>query len=886
MSTYPLPSADTLAEEARRLFQLNNYDLEGPLTLNNQHIDFCATPRLAPSLAAATYVVVRPRGIDVSQYQIDAAVFAAIRHKNRRASIIYLAQAEPDPQVLKLAESSDIDVVSITALRKRFAQFEPYVNYVLKKGDIASKLAEMDRIYEESSFNDPHGQVSATKFLTDWLRGNSNAPPWIVVTGDYGTGKTALTQVLLRRWMQLYEQGESVPLPIRIELRTFGKVFDARGLLYYFLDEQKLGHLSVDFILFLVERGDIVFLLDGYDEMAQFMTLAERRACLSALAELSRAGARGLMTSRTNYFTETEEYDLFETFYREFEELANDGGPSWVLGRDARELRERERKVDWLLRTQLVDPYKRALQDLDEKQTQRLVRKRLSHDPYGQEVVLGILKRLYTDTDAGAKRSLSGKPVIVTYLIEVTENLKEPDHQVRADQLTEWQVYDIIILNLMLRDRANLRALGNDRRRSILRRLAVKLSTTREGAIQEKTFRAFVRTEFQNDMRNLQEEEKDIRIEEIFSDIRRSSTLTSEQGPAGIVWRFSHNSVREFLVAEQLIIQLRQGDFKTSLPNVTDAMQRFVRSIGENELLTLLGHLGNAVHARHDKAGLYLALFWEAGARLFRQQSDPIGAFLKRVCGDPPSLSELPLSRLRFSPAHLPNSNFSQTFLAEMIFSDCNLQGSSFAGAGLTYVFFRNTNLRDADFSGAELEDVDFSGAHLHNANFQGVARFTRLWVRGRDMYQPQLEDQAPEPGDEQDDDYDDERLDAPYFSDELARGYLAHAGARTDPVAAIHYCRHHRRYPIARKIARKLIEQPLRSITGLTGRGAARRDPVAAREFVELLVNSGLANEYPIRDQVEITTDGRTVLTAFVRGERLSQELYDFFRPLPSQVM
>ncbi len=61
-------------------------------------------------------------------------------------------------------------------------------------------------------------------------------------------------------------------------------------------------------------------MLDGYDEMAQFLNARERRACLSALAELAADGARGILTSRPNYFTETEELNVFEALYTTIEQ--------------------------------------------------------------------------------------------------------------------------------------------------------------------------------------------------------------------------------------------------------------------------------------------------------------------------------------------------------------------------------------------------------------------------------------------------------------------------------------------------------------------------------------------------------------------------------------
>ncbi len=108
----------------------------------------------------------------------------------------------------------------------------------------------------------------------------------------------------------------------------------------------------------LIRSGRVVLLLDGYDEMAQYLNNRERRACLEALADLSSGGARGIITSRPNYFTETEELQVFEILYdslkasSQYLALAND-------------ILEKERKIDSLLAQQFIDRFERSLKDLN-----------------------------------------------------------------------------------------------------------------------------------------------------------------------------------------------------------------------------------------------------------------------------------------------------------------------------------------------------------------------------------------------------------------------------------------------------------------------------------------------------------------------------------------
>jgi len=292
----------------------------------------------------------------------------------------------------------------------------------------------------------------------------------LIIVGEYGTGKTALTKILLKRWMQEYQHNTLLPMPFRIELRDFTRQFDARSLLHHFLDTNGLGHLPLDFLSSLISSGRVVLLLDGYDEMAQYMHARERRVCLQALAELAKGGAKGILTSRPSYFTEAEELQIIDNLYRSIENRRQ-------LSKRTETLLERERTIDALLQSQFLSRYERSLQDLSSDQTEALVHRVLAHDIVARDVVLGILRRVFRSVDAGGDiRSLSGKPVIITYILELAEEFKEGDRQVAGEPLSEWQIYELIVQKLMERDFRRSDILLPEQRLAFLEQLSVWLS--------------------------------------------------------------------------------------------------------------------------------------------------------------------------------------------------------------------------------------------------------------------------------------------------------------------------------------------------------------------------------------------------------------------------
>lgn len=72
-------------------------------------------------------------------------------------------------------------------------------------------------------------------------------------------------------------------------------------------------------------------------------------------------------------------------------------------------------------------PIRKVLEDLTPEQTKSLVQRILREDEIGKSIVLDLLDKIYRQGAETAGASLSGKPVIVNYLMEIVESLKTPD---------------------------------------------------------------------------------------------------------------------------------------------------------------------------------------------------------------------------------------------------------------------------------------------------------------------------------------------------------------------------------------------------------------------------------------------------------------------------
>jgi len=742
--------------------------------------------------------------------------------------------------VKERAQESGVSAFSYDELFAKFEKFTPYLTKVLSDNSIV-KLVQN---YKEPLFNDIRGVDHATKWLNRWKSYAPDEAKWLIVLGEYGTGKTSLTRILQYRWISEYHIDPSAPIPVRIELRNFSRQFDANGLLHHFLDTNGLGHVPIEFMTHLIRTGRVILLLEGYDEMAQFMNGRERRACLSALAELAKDGAKGILTSRPNYFSDLEELNVFEALYRKLEQQ------KYHLSKSDEEVISQERAVDNLIERYVLERYERALQDLTPEQTRSLVRRSLARNQDGQKLVLAILGKVFREEVAGARQALSGKPVIIAYLLELVAELQKDSNGLSVDNLTEWQIYKLIVDRLMMRDFTRS-PLSPAERRSALQQLALKLSSRGVVVASESLFLQIIDEQFSQELRRLSPEERRTRRTELFEDLRSSATLTRAIGTGEDGWVFSHNSLREFLAVELFLNGLFvRSPREIDIP-VSEAMRSFVSSMDKESILKAWQILAELWVRRstNDLIGGYLALMWESASHLtngFDGALEMISADQNIVLINDVVLRDINFSCVNFGD--YKSLNASNSSISESVFDGLSLVNGNFKGVIADSVSFRDCDLNDANFESCFIFECDFSGASVRNANFHNMDIDSSIILVGPEGKVSQLTGSA-------------------------AIGYLRFAGAITSPVEDIHIYVHHSKFSILEKICERVSEQKHSQLRGLTQRGEARTDPPFARAVVDKLVSLGWAT-IDKNDLVSATPAGRPIMQRVAARDAIAGEL------------
>lgn len=253
----PAFNAESLPAAVAALFRLNNYAVVGPIQVHGAEVDLVATP-IGDPFGSRVYIEVTIEHVDNDKYGKDIGKLALIGEIEPSARRLIVSSRGFSLPVRERAQMSRIDTLTYTELFARFERFDPYLKEILDNGPGAADLMTLDAVYEEAQFADSHGVHSATQWLTDWYQREDASDRWLIVAGEYGTGKTALTRVVQRRWLMGHRLNPTLPIPFRIELRDFTRQFDANGLLHHFLAHNSLSHVPIDLGAALLEglRGE------------------------------------------------------------------------------------------------------------------------------------------------------------------------------------------------------------------------------------------------------------------------------------------------------------------------------------------------------------------------------------------------------------------------------------------------------------------------------------------------------------------------------------------------------------------------------------------------------------------------------------------------------
>ncbi len=493
-------------------------------------------------------------------------------------------------------------------------------------------------------------------------------PRFILILGEFGTGKTFLLRQVALRLGQM----DAAPVPLLIELRYLEKARKLDELLAQHFARQQFDRFDLTALHYMMRQGRVVLLFDGFDELALRVGYAQAAEHLDTLIEAAEGDARVVVSCRTSYFENDRQIRL-------------------ALGRHV----ERVRGLRWC-----------RLQPFDRSQIFSFLLHR-----FGSEAEAHAWQRLLQEVHD--LLGLGENPRMLSFICQLQrEQLEEAER--RTGSISAAELYRILLLKHWL---------GYEITRRFPRGVPVILSaeqwldpaTVLALALWTRTDRWLALDELRQAVRDALERyapDKLNAVEEAVHVLGDGTLFIRDEDGR---FSFVHQSVMEWLVARRIAEELTERNVRSLL--------------GFHALSPLMAEFLCALNL--DGCRWWIERNWfgeapesDAFDKNTLQLREWLGsAGLKRV--------EMPGADLRgqdLTKLDLRGANLRDADLREALLSNCDLSGADLTGANLVKAVCDGAKFVGAKLDGVQAEGCSAMGADFTGATMaEGKWRRARL---------------------------------------------------------------------------------------------------------------------------------------------------------------
>ncbi|WP_437785946.1 pentapeptide repeat-containing protein [Sorangium sp. So ce1097] len=593
-----------------------------------------------------------------------------------------------------------------SARRVRLVRFLEYQGLIDFRGYLAWQNAKLERdpTYPPALYVDQ--RIALTVGQEEVLREraldafaellDSEHSRFVLVLGDFGTGKTFLLHELARR---MGKAGGPLT-PVLIEMRALEKARDLNALIAQHLALAGLGKIDLPAFRHMLAEGRIALLFDGFDELAFRVTYDRAVEHFDTLIQAAQGkAAKVVVTSRSQHFISAQQV---RSALAEKAALL----PGYRLAR---------------------------LQPFTGAQIHRFLVNRLG----GEEAADARVRLL---ADVKDLLGLSANPRMLGFIADIEEA------QLRRAKAGDGEITSAGLYRLLL-DRWLVWEYERAHPRGAQPGLSV---AQRWRAVTELATRLWQRTEQSVNIRELPAEL--IAALQALGRHELDVDVTRHQIGSGtlLVWddqenfRFIHQSVLEWLVAREAAEEVQRSGAAAALAQreVSDLMADFFGALAGREAAARWAReaLGGALGA--VAAGNALRIDGRMGLGV-RERMNLAGADLRGQDLSGKDLRGCDLSGADLRQAKLVGADLSGARMAGALLDGADLSGAALSGADLTGATAALARLVGADLTGAKLAAVKLRGAKLvgaRGARFDGcdtfgaampeAARFEPTWVQ------------------------------------------------------------------------------------------------------------------------------------------------------------
>ena len=568
----------------------------------------------------------------------------------------------------------NIQLITFMELSSQLVDGFTYAQKLIKECE-SNSLYQIDCYIENFVRYEPDSKdYPAFNAIEEWL--HDEVWNQLTILGDLGTGKTFLTRILSYRLAKKFlESPLDNPLPIRIDLRNADREFSIEGLVLTHMSRNGLAKVTFDAFQYSLYEGNIILILDGFDEMSSRVSPIVTKRNFNELMKCVKKRAKVLLTCRTHYFkSRSEEEEMLIGGNKEYES-------------------ESVRDLYWELTSR--KGYKIIyLRSFNVSQIEEYIHKKLGKS---SEEALKKIRNTYNLME------LSQRPLLLDMVIKSIDKIK-------SNKINIVSLYEVFTDAWIHREQWR-ELLTPKIKLDFLKSLSFSLWQENLQNIHYTKLIEYLKNELSELIFNPQD------LLELDHEVRIATFLNRDElGYYG----FAHKSFGEYFLARYLSIGFNNRNvdclkIKQLTPEIVLFLYEMVDFHSIKIYLTEI--LQNEYKYQISENALICLYYFLRHKTVYENKEIKISLPVKM------NLNGSHLSQIVLENAIMKEANLSKADLSEAILNGVNLDGSNLiktklSKADLQFSIICNSNLSSADLLESNLESTDFSNSILDNADF------------------------------------------------------------------------------------------------------------------------------------------------------------------------
>ena len=313
-TTQSLPSgnsSDLLAWQLRQWFEALEYPLDVEPETGPDYTDLIV--RIPARRKQFTRTLVRAIAGEIQSPHVDIAQKAAEEKSLDEVWLVSLRRVSPAAKVAAKTHDNVL-LYTLDELIEEDVDFDRYFEWL----DTEVQAADIDRFYVPLAVtvneidasgtlrsNSTHDDIST--YVDQWMEDTDGEH--LSLLGEFGTGKSwfafKYAHDMVAKYREAQKRGLTRPrVPLLIRLREYARGFkDVGALLTEFVFREHQVNIRSFAVLETLNRmGRLLFIFDGFDEMAARVDQQKMVDNFWSLASVLGPGSKAILTCRTEYF--------------------------------------------------------------------------------------------------------------------------------------------------------------------------------------------------------------------------------------------------------------------------------------------------------------------------------------------------------------------------------------------------------------------------------------------------------------------------------------------------------------------------------------------------------------------------------------------------------